>query len=62
MIIIGIVLHFFYIYIDEDQESPSSQADTAEGRMGYVLCNLNLMKMLSNMLFVTEFYIRIHVA
>ena len=44
MIIIGFVLHFFCIYIDEDQESPSSQADTAKGRMVYVLCNLNLVK------------------
>ena len=62
MIIIGFVLYFFCIYVDEDQESPNSQADTAEGRIGYVLCNLNLVKMLSNMLFVTEFYIHIHVA
>ena len=60
MIIIGFVLLFFYI--DEDQDSPSSQANTAEGKMGYVLSNLYLVKMLSNMLFVTEFYIRIHVA
>ena len=48
---------FFCIYIDEDQDSPSLQADTAKGRMGYVLCNLNLVKMLPDMLFVTEFCI-----
>ena len=60
MIIIGIVLHFFCIYIDEDQESPSSQADAAKGRICYVIYNLNLMKNVPDMLFVTE--IGIHVA
>ena len=61
MIIIGIVLHFFSIYIDEAQESLSSQAaDTAKGRICYVIYNLNLMKKVPDMLFVTE--IGIHVA
>ena len=55
-----ICYNFFCIYVDEDQESPSSQADTTEGRMGYVICNLNLMKKVLDMLFVTE--IGIHVA
>ena len=40
MIIIGFVLHFFCIYIDEDQDSPSSQADTAEG--GWVMFYVTL--------------------